>query len=325
MDAEAATRMSQEAFDLAQSLSIEEFIGPALALQSLASSMAGNMDTSFELGERALAKWIPGTRRAERALCLDQMATGWYWTGEYERALEYGEQAISFAKEIKSSDSLLRTGSVHALTLTGMGRHEEALPRLRRSSPADVSSAGAPNDGSRAQHVQRAVPRPVPARRSNPAQPGGRGARCGSRLRQRGDAIRDRPAVHRRPAARSAGRGSIARAVDADSEPKGTHQWLMAGRLAEARAEIALAKGDHAEAARLARGAPSTQSRKVRRAKYSLAARLVLGQALMALGQPERGIDELHAALDGIRRLGHPPTLWRAWWTLGTRSLDGPR
>jgi hypothetical protein len=38
----------------------------------------------------------------------------------------------------------------------------------------------------------------------------------------------------------------------------------------------------------------------------------------MALGQPDRGIDELRAALDGIRRLGHPPTLWRASSTLGT-------
>jgi hypothetical protein len=38
----------------------------------------------------------------------------------------------------------------------------------------------------------------------------------------------------------------------------------------------------------------------------------------MALGQPDRGIDQLHTALDGIRRLGHPPTLWRAWWNLGT-------
>ena len=91
----------------------------------------------------------------------------------------------------------------------------------------------------------------------------------------------------------------------------------MAGRLAEAKAEIALAKEDHAEAARLAQEAID-QSREVRRAKYELAARLVLGRALMALGQPERGIDELRTALDGIRRLGHPPTLWRAWSTLGT-------
>jgi hypothetical protein len=38
----------------------------------------------------------------------------------------------------------------------------------------------------------------------------------------------------------------------------------------------------------------------------------------MALGQPERGLDELRTALNGIRRIGHPPTLWQAWWTFGT-------
>jgi hypothetical protein len=92
------------------------------------------------------------------------------------------------------------------------------------------------------------------------------------------------------------------------------------GRLAEAKAEIALAKEDHAEAARLAADSID-QSRRVRRAKYELAARLVLGRALMALGQPERGIDELRAALAGIRLLGHPPTLWRAWGRWERRSL----
>jgi hypothetical protein len=38
----------------------------------------------------------------------------------------------------------------------------------------------------------------------------------------------------------------------------------------------------------------------------------------MALGQPERGIDELRTALDGIRQLGHLLTVWRACWALGT-------
>ena len=89
------------------------------------------------------------------------------------------------------------------------------------------------------------------------------------------------------------------------------------GRTPGRRKADRLAKGDHAEAARLADDAID-QSREVQRAKYELTARLVLGRALMALGQPERGIDELRAALDGIRRLGHQPTLWRAWWTLGT-------
>jgi class 3 adenylate cyclase/tetratricopeptide (TPR) repeat protein len=319
MDAEGATRMSQEAFDLAQSLSIEEFVGPALALQSLASSMDGNMDTSLELGVRALAKWTPGTRRAERALCLDQMATGWYWTGEYERALEYGEQAISFAEEIKSSDSLLRTGSVNALTLTGMGRHEEALPRFEEVIARGREFGLVPRMTARALNMSSELYRDLfqldeaTLRNQEAAELGAAAGFANAVLQSGIDQLFTDLA-----------RGEVGRAEarwpelwDRTQNTKGTHQWLMAGRLAKARAEIALAKGEHAEAARLAQEAID-QSREVRRAKYELAARLVLGQALMALGQPQRGIDELHTALRGIRRLGHPPTLWRAWWTLGT-------
>ena len=319
MDAEGATRMSQEAFDLAQSLSIEEFVGPALALQSLASSMDGNMDTSLELGVRALAKWTPGTRRAERALCLDQMATGWYWTGEYERALEYGEQAISFAEEIKSSDSLLRTGSVHALTLTGMGRHEEALPRFEEVIARGREFGLVPRMTARALNMSSELYRDLfqldeaTLRNQEAAELGAAAGFANAVLQSGIDQLFTDLA-----------RGEVGRAEarwpelwDRTQNTKGTHQWLMAGRLAKARAEIALAKGEHAEAARLAQEAID-QSREVRRAKYELAARVVLGQALMALGQPQRGIDELHTALRGIRRLGHPPTLWRAWWTLGT-------
>jgi class 3 adenylate cyclase/tetratricopeptide (TPR) repeat protein len=319
MDAEGATRMSQEAFDLAQSLSIEEFIGPALALQSLASSMDGNMDTSLELGVRALAKWTPGTRRAERALCLDQMATGWYWTGEYERALEYGEQAISFAEEIKSSDSLLRTGSVHALTLTGMGRHEEALPRFEEVIARGREFGLVPRMTARALNMSSELYRDLfqldeaTLRNQEAAELGAAAGFANAVLQSGIDQLFTDLA-----------RGEVGRAEarwpelwDRTQNTKGTHQWLMAGRLAKARAEIALAKGEYAEAARLAQEAID-QSREVRRAKYELAARVVLGQALMALGQPQRGIDELHTALRGIRRLGHPPTLWRAWWTLGT-------
>jgi class 3 adenylate cyclase/tetratricopeptide (TPR) repeat protein len=323
LDAEGTVRMSQEAFHLAQSLSAEEFIGPALALQSLASSMAGNMNTALELGERALAQWIPGTRRAERALCLDQVATDRYWTGHYQQALEYGEQAISFAEEIKSSDSLLRTGPVHALTMIGMGRHEEALPRfeelIARGRELDLMHRMT----ARALNMSSALYRDLfqldeATRRNQEAAELGAATGFANAVLQSGiDQLFTDLA-----------RGQVGRAEvrwpelwDRTQNIKGTHQWLMAGRLAEARAEIALAKGDHAEAARLAQEAID-QSREVRRAKYELAARLVLGRALITLGQPERGIDELRTALDGIRRLGHPPTLWRAWWTLGTALAE---
>jgi class 3 adenylate cyclase/tetratricopeptide (TPR) repeat protein len=318
-DAEGATRMSQEAFDLAQSLSIEEFIGPALALRSLVSMMAGNMDTALELGERALARWIPGTRRAERALCLDQMAHGRYLTGEYQRALEYTERAISFAEEIKSSDSLLRTGSVYALTLVGIGRHEEALPKFEEVIARGREFELVPRLTARALNMSSLLYRDLfqldeATRRNEEAAELGAAAGFANAVLQSGiDQLFTDLA-----------RGEVGRAEARWPELwkrtqniKGWHQWLMAGRLAEGKAEIAQAKGNYAEAARLAEHAIN-RAREVQRAKYELAARLVLGRALMALGQLERGVEELHTALDGIRRLGHPPMLWRAWWTLST-------
>jgi tetratricopeptide (TPR) repeat protein len=319
MDADGATRMSQEAFDLAQSLSAEEFIGPALALQSLASGMAGNMDAALELDERALAKWVPGTRPFDRALCLEGRAHGRYLIGEYELALDYGQQAISFAEEIKSSDSLLRVGSVQALTLTGMGRHEEALPRFDEVIARGREFELVPRMTARALNMSSALYRDLfqideAIRRNEEAAELGAAAGFANAVLQSGI---DRLFTDLARGELGSAEARWPELWEQTQNTKGWHQWLMAGRLAEGKAEIALAKGDHAKAARLAQEAID-QSRQVRRAKYELAARLVLGQALMALGQPEAGIDELRTALDGIRRLGHPPTLWRAWWILGT-------
>jgi hypothetical protein len=81
---------------------------------------------------------------------------------------------------------------------------------------------------------------------------------------------------------------------------KGWHQWLMVGRLTEARAEIALAKGDlegAAEAAHTAIGEATSVSRR----KYETAARLVLGRALLGLKEPP-----------GLRRSSGRPWPWRS-------------
>jgi tetratricopeptide (TPR) repeat protein len=261
MDAQA-TRISQEAFDLAQSLSAEEFIGPALSLRSEAVSKAGHMDAAFELREQALAQWIPGTHRAERALCLDQMALERYWTGEYERALEYGEQAISFAEEIKSSDALLRMGSVHALTLTGMGRHEEALPMFEEVIARGREFELVPRWTARALNMSSALYRDLfqldeAIRRNQEAEELGAAASFANAVLQSGidqlftDLARGEigPAEARWP-----------KLWDQAQDAKGWHQWLLTGRLAEAKAEIALAKGDHAEAARLAQEAMTSHA-----------------------------------------------------------------
>ena len=151
--------------------------------------------------------------------------------------------------------------------------------------------------------VQRRSPQSVP-RRGPPEPPGGPPTRChaapwSARLHPRTPAQRQ-----------SRSRAPIVRAFtfeDCQCWPRARH------RVADDLPEFGPAEFDCRGVVRhgviLVRGA----------------ARLVLGRALMALGQPERGIDELRVALDSIRRLGHPPTLWRAWSTLGTALAQTAR
>jgi hypothetical protein len=60
------------------------------------------------------------------------------------------------------------------------------------------------------------------------------------------------------------------------------------------------------------------QSREVRRAKYELAARLVPERALWLSASPSVESTSCVRRSTAFRRLGHPPTLWQASWTLGT-------
>jgi predicted Zn-dependent protease len=98
---------------------------------------------------------------------------------------------------------------------------------------------------------------------------------------------------------------------------KGLHQWLMAGRLASARAEIALALGRAEAAAEAAREAIGLAERHAR-LKYQVASRLTLGCALLEMGRATDGTAELRRALAGAERLRHPPSTWRVAASLAT-------
>ena len=102
---------------------------------------------------------------------------------------------------------------------------------------------------------------------------------------------------------------------------KGWHQWLMIGRLAQARAEIALGLG-RPEAAAEAAVVSIAHARRVGRLKYEVASRTVLGAALLAMGKPGEAVAELRRALAGAERLRHPPSLWRAAAELGAASYS---
>jgi hypothetical protein len=98
---------------------------------------------------------------------------------------------------------------------------------------------------------------------------------------------------------------------DDASQLKGFHQWLTAGRLAQARAEIALLTQPAEAAVEAARDA-LREAQVRRRLKYEVAARSVLGSALLRARQPNHGIVELERAIQDAERLGSPIVTWRA-------------
>ena len=108
---------------------------------------------------------------------------------------------------------------------------------------------------------------------------------------------------------------------------KGWHQWLIRGRLAEAAAEIALAKGGLGS--RGVGGVPGHQ-RGHRRVTTNTedGSPAGAGKSPAAVEGARPGGSGASAALAGAERLTHPPTLWRAWWSLSqalARSGDDRR
>jgi tetratricopeptide (TPR) repeat protein len=100
----------------------------------------------------------------------------------------------------------------------------------------------------------------------------------------------------------------------------GWHGWLWKIRLAEARAEIALARGDFVEALQRSRVAID-ESRKRGRVKYEVIGLGTRAAALHGLGRTREAIRDLRTAVALARRVGDPAQFMRA--ASGLLALDG--
>jgi class 3 adenylate cyclase/tetratricopeptide (TPR) repeat protein len=318
MDSETTSRLAAEAVELAERSDDPEMLGPALSLASFAKSMEGGMDEAFALSDRADETWVPGTHAWELAVHLDQKALDNYWTGHYDESVNAARDSMAVAEEIKSTESVLRSGSVLGLALTGLGRHEEALAVFDDILARGREMEYVPRWTSRCLNMSTAVLRDVfdyaEARRRNheAADMGARAAFAMAEIQSGIDLVFLDVLEHEPGRAESRMPDLRERAAAS----KGWHQWLMTGRLAEAAAEIALAQGDLGAAAEAAQNAIK-EAAAVSRRKYETAAHMTLGRALLEMKEPERAQAELRTALAGAEQLGHPPTLWQAWWHLG--------
>lgn len=113
--------------------------------------------------------------------------------------------------------------------------------------------------------------------------------------------------------------GEIAVAVE---QASGSHGWLWRLRLAQARAEIALARRAWKDALRWADRAID-QASTTSRPKYRAASLGTRAQALVALGRHTEALDSLQAAVDLARRLGDPALFLRLAGPLLDLGGDG--
>ncbi|MEA2461418.1 MAG: hypothetical protein QOH90_1595, partial [Actinomycetota bacterium] len=122
--------IAHEAVALAAELGDEEAMPAAVALLSQGLAMRGadgDLAQALELGERALAEWVPSTKAYDRAEHLHLHADTTYWAGRYERCAELSQDARALAADIHSPEAFLRGGGTEALSLAALGRHEEAI------------------------------------------------------------------------------------------------------------------------------------------------------------------------------------------------------
>jgi len=293
---------------------VPELQGPALSLLSQGHAMRGDegdLDAALELGDRALEVWIPGTRQSELAEHYHLHADAYYWTGGYERALEFSRLTQETGGlEPHTAEFVLRGAGMRGLILAGMGRYEESI------AAADAAIATARRLGRKDNVVLNYSTTPL------------REVFAVEEARIRSETVVDRlgPSDFNMPWMNARADlidahllvgdlGLVEKewpsAWDDALAVSAWEHWLITGRLAAYRAEWELRAGRFDDAVTWARRALEG-ARGVHRRKYEVIALTLLGRALAAQGQGDAAASELGTAVEFADALGSPLFRWHA-------------
>jgi class 3 adenylate cyclase/tetratricopeptide (TPR) repeat protein len=310
--------IAEEAIALAEELGDSAGLAAALALQSQALGQRGapgDLAKAFELGERALAEWVPGTHRFDHADHLHLQADLVYWLGNYERCADLSREARAVAADVRSPEALLRGGGTEALALVGLGRHEEAI-RIWDELFAQAREMGRNLRGL-----------------LNYSSIAFRELLDVDEARRRSEEALELSSSHWFPMPLRFAHsdllftdlleGDVGRAQadwpsrweDAE-EAKGWTRWLIYTRLAVTRAEIALHAEEPESAIEWAQKSVELARSTLRR-KYEARALSLLGEALAKSGRREEAIQALEAGVKVADELVNPPGRWNAYAALG--------
>ena len=202
----------------------------------------GRTREAIALGDRWVNAWRPGAHDDQLAVYLGLLGLTHYFVGSHERALEVARSGYELGLHAHAVNGTIFSGGTYGLALTGLGRHEEALAFLESTVALGRDLEMSPRFTAMALNCWTGVLRELydftEARTLN----------------ERGLEL---AALANFPYADTSGRidllavdlaeGEVGRAQaawpglwEAALAGKGLHRWLMRGRLATARAEIAL-------------------------------------------------------------------------------------
>jgi tetratricopeptide (TPR) repeat protein len=307
LDTLGLRRYASEAVTVSQEVERNDLTASALAWLAEANKAEGDVPACLELYERAIAL-AGGVRTPE----IGNGALVLYHVGRIDRAVEVAREAARLVRTSRNASELMWTLPHLGLALASRGEYAEAAqvfsearrfgrehevwPLLARAVSMSVGFhldvfdlEGAEQVAGEARELASSVgfaPSGISAgidlllghaRRSNLA-----------------DAERLLP--------------EITRAVETTAN---WHGWLWKLRLAEAHAEVALARGDLDEAAALASDAIE-QSQIRGRIKYQILGLGTRAQALLSAGRAKDSIADLRRAIALARSVGDPALILRS-------------
>jgi class 3 adenylate cyclase/tetratricopeptide (TPR) repeat protein len=328
------TEQTDETFSLSErALDLVQTRGPArleaLALTRLAQAYGmrgneGDLDQAIAIADQATERWPGDERQLELAEHYHMYANALYWSGAYERALEFSEKAAATGGlEPRSAEFLLRGAGQRALIFAGLGRYEDAVA----AGDAAIETAG--RLGRPANVVTNYSTLPL---REIFAAPEAR-RRSETVVDKLGPSSFNMPWINARADLLGAqvlmdDVAAIERSWSSLWEDAivsdGWERWLISGRLAAYRAELDLASGRIDDALTWSTRAIELAEQSGRR-KYLANARTTLGRVLTAQGEGEGATAELRSAVALADELVSPLLRWqsRAALALAERGVKG--
>ncbi len=310
-DTPGTRRYASEALKLVEQVGRDDLAAAATGALALADASEGAMQASLDQFQHALVR-AGKNPPTHLGWVFEQYGLALYWTGNYEAAIERSREAIESARKSHDTTTIARAQGNLGMALTGRGRYDEALQVFAEArqfareygTGTWLARATAMCGGLHLQLFDFAEAEAL----AEEAREIGRSVNWQQATTSGGIDLLLNYARRQELGRTESLLTGIAEAV---AGTQGSHGWLWMLRLAEARAEIALARGEWEEAIRWADDAIA-QSLLRGRVKYQAAGLETRAKALAALGRKHEAIAGLHSAVELARPVGDPAMFLRA-------------